>query len=76
MCLAIPHKVIELTENTSGIIEVGRMYQQINLALIPEVRVGDWVLVYCGTATAKVDEDEAGEILRLFEEISQYDPIH
>ena len=75
MCLAIPYKVLEITEHGTGIIEIGGLWQEISIALVPEVNVGDWVLAYCGTATTAVDEEEAKEILNLFEEISRYDPI-
>ena len=71
MCLAIPYKVLEITERRTGIIEIGSLRQEITLALIPDVNVGDWVLVYCGAATTKVDEEEAGEILNLFQEIAE-----
>ena len=38
--------------------------------MVPEVKAGDYVLVYLGAATTKVEEDEAAEIVRLHQEIA------
>ena len=71
MCLAIPHKVIEVNENGKAQIEVDGARQEIGLLLVPEVKVGDYVLVYLGFATAKIEEDEAMEVMRLYQEIAE-----
>ena len=70
MCLAIPHQLIEITEEGSGLIEIGGLRQEIGLALVPEAEAGDWVLAYCGMATCRIDPKEASKILSLYHEIS------
>ena len=51
-------------------IEADGLVQRTNLMLVPQARLGDFVLVHAGFAIAVVDRDEAAERLRLFEEIS------
>lgn len=70
MCVAIPYKVLEVSDNEQAQIEVGGTRQQVSLALVPEVKVGDWVLVNLGSVVAKIDEDEAKEIINLYREIA------
>ena len=70
MCVAIPYKVLEVSDNEQAQIEVGGTRQQVSLALVPEVKVGDWVLVNLGSVVAKIDEDEAKEIISLYREIA------
>jgi len=70
MCVAIPHKVIEIKESGQAQIEVGGTRQEISVLLVPEVEVGDYVIVYLGFATAKIEEEEAVEVIRLFQEIA------
>ena len=71
MCLAIPYKVLEVNENGRAEIEVGGTRQQISTLLVPEVKAGDYVLAYLGFATAKIEEDEAIEVMRLYQEIAE-----
>ena len=70
-CLAIPYKVVEVNENDRAEIEVGGTRQEISLLLVPEVKAGDYVLVYLGCATARIEEDEAMEVMRLYQEIAE-----
>ena len=71
MCLAIPYKVLEVNENGRAEIEVGGTRQEISTLLVPEVKAGDYVLAYLGFATAKIEEDEAIEVMRLYQEIAE-----
>jgi hydrogenase expression/formation protein HypC len=68
MCLAVPGKIIELTEDEPlarlGKVDFGGMVKTINLSLVPEAGLGDYVLVHVGVAIGRVDEREA---LRVFE---------
>ena len=71
MCLAIPVKVVEVKENSRANIDVAGKRQEISLQLLPEVRVGDYVLVNLGCAVAKLDEDEARKSLEIWQEIAR-----
>jgi len=68
MCLAIP-TLIKSIEGTTARAEIGGVERIVSLALTPEARVGDYVLIHTGFAINVIDEEEALETLDLFEEI-------
>ncbi|MEW5976972.1 MAG: HypC/HybG/HupF family hydrogenase formation chaperone [Acidobacteriota bacterium] len=74
MCLAVPGKVVEIEE--AGEMRMGRasfggVVKQVCLAYLPDVQVGDYVMVHVGFALSKVDEQEAARTYRLLEELNQ-----
>jgi len=71
MCVAIPYQVVEVKENSWAEIEIAGARHKVSLALVPEVNAGDWVLVNLGTVIAKIEEDEAKEIINLYKEIAE-----
>ncbi len=64
MCLAIPMKVIEINGEIAK-AEVDGVVRQARLDLLPEVVVGDYVLIHAGLAIARVDAQAAEETLEL-----------
>ena len=62
MCLAIPGRIVAIEANGEAVIDVGGVRQKISLLLLPETRLGDYVLVHTGFALSRVDEDEAARI--------------
>jgi hydrogenase expression/formation protein HypC len=68
MCLGIPVKIISL-DGTTGVSEFGGVKRAVDLRLLQEVRVGDWVVVHAGFAIQHLDESEAAETLRILEEM-------
>ena len=69
MCLAIPALVTAIEGNEAD-VEIGGISRRISLMLTPEVKVGDYVLLHTGYAISVIDEEEAKESLKLFEEIA------
>ena len=57
MCLAFPAKVIEIKESLATIEHSG-IKRSASLMLLPEAKVGDYVLVHAGFAMQIVDEEE------------------
>jgi hydrogenase expression/formation protein HypC len=74
MCLAIPGRVVEMVDEAGGVakVEVGGVRRNVNVELLDNVRVGDYVLIHVGFALSKVDEHEATKTLRLLEELGAY----
>ncbi|MGE5327972.1 MAG: HypC/HybG/HupF family hydrogenase formation chaperone [Deltaproteobacteria bacterium] len=68
MCVAVPGKVISKTEKTAVLDFMG-VQKEVSIELLKDVREGDYLLVHAGCAIQKVEEEEAVEILSLFEEI-------
>lgn len=62
MCLAIPGKVIEINRSSllvMGKVDFAGIQKDVCLAWLPEVKVGDYVIVHVGFAISKIDEEEA-----------------
>lgn len=76
MCLAIPGKVVSISGDDPltrmGRIDFSGVIKQASLAYVPEVRIGDYVIVHVGFALSKVDEDEAQKV---FEYLRQMDGL-
>jgi hydrogenase expression/formation protein HypC len=69
MCLAIPMKVVEL-EGSFGKVEAEGVRRKVSLQLLPDVNLGDYVLVHAGFAIEKIDEQEAKRTLDLLAELA------
>ena len=65
MCLAIPGKLLSINTHPeddtlrSGKVSFGGILKEVNLSLVPEANVGDYVLVHVGVALSVVNEEEA-----------------
>lgn len=64
MCLAIPGQIISIQSNTdnnfrAGKVSFGGIVKEINLCMVPEAAVDDYVLVHAGVAISRIDEKEA-----------------
>jgi hydrogenase expression/formation protein HypC len=71
MCLALPARVVELLDAEQAIVDLGGVRKSISIALVPETRVGDYVVVHVGHAIGMLDEDEAQATLALFAELAR-----
>ena len=76
MCLAIPGKVERIIGDDPitrmGRINFGGVVKEASLAYVPEVDVGDYVIVHVGFALSKVDEAEAQKV---FEYLKRMDEL-
>ena len=68
MCLAVPAR-IERIEGQRGTVAQEGNRTEVILALAPEAKVGDWVLVHAGYAIAVLDPEEARETYELLREL-------
>jgi hydrogenase expression/formation protein HypC len=75
MCLAVPGKVLSIEPNeigmTMGRVSFGGITKEVCLAYVPEVSVGDYVVVHVGFAISRLDEHEALETFRLLERMGE-----
>ncbi|MBM4285254.1 MAG: HypC/HybG/HupF family hydrogenase formation chaperone [Deltaproteobacteria bacterium] len=69
MCLAIPMKVMEI-EGEIAVAEVDGVVRRARLDLLPEVEVGDYILVHAGLAIARVDARAAEETLTILRQLA------
>lgn len=70
MCLAVPMR-IEAIDGSTGLAEIGGVRQDVSLAILPDTRVGDYVIVHAGFAIERLDEAEALRTLEAFHELEE-----
>lgn len=68
MCLAIPMKVKKIKGDFAE-VESGRLIRTINIQMLTDIKVGDYVVVHAGFAIERLDPDKAKDTLRLINEI-------
>jgi hydrogenase expression/formation protein HypC len=73
MCLAIPGKVVSISGDDPltrmGKVNFSGIVKEACLAYVPEVKVGDYVIIHVGFALSKVDEAEAQKIFGYLKEM-------
>jgi hydrogenase expression/formation protein HypC len=73
MCLAIPGKIERISGDDPltrmGKVNFGGILKEVCLAYVPEVKVGDYVIVHVGFALSKVDEHEASKIFEYLKQM-------
>ncbi len=75
MCLAIPSKVVSIKDDM-GTVKVGGIERKVSFMLLPEVKIGDYVIVHAGFALQRLDPEEAKISLDLmYEYIEKADTL-
>ncbi len=72
MCLAIPGKILEIDNSRPlkmGKVDFGGIVKEICLEYLPEVAIGQYVIVHVGFAISTLDEEEALSTIKLLNEI-------
>jgi hydrogenase expression/formation protein HypC len=82
MCLGIPAKVVEISSSDEGGVrrkakaDFGGVAREIDISLVDDVNVGDYVIVHAGFAIETMDEEEALESIKLWSElIEKYEDL-
>ena len=75
MCLAVPGKIVSIDDVDpllrSGRVDFAGVVKQVNLAYVPEARIGDYVLVHVGFAINTIDESEARQVFEHLREMGE-----
>lgn len=71
MCLAVPMRITELRDGGGGVCELESVSYEVDLSLIQDPRVDEFVIVHAGFAIEKLDLEEANSRLKLFEELAE-----
>ena len=73
MCLAVPGKVVSIDERNPELkmakVNFSGVSKEVCVQWLPDVQVGDYVLVHVGFALNKIDEKDAEETLRILREM-------
>lgn len=80
MCLVILGKFVVIIEEFDEIFCIGKVLfdgimKKVNLMMVLEVKVGDYVFVYVGVVIQVVDEVEVWEIFDLFKKMGEFDEL-
>lgn len=68
MCLAVPSKVIEISDHM-GVVDTDGVKREVSLLLLDDVKVNDYVIIHAGFAINKIDETEAEATLKILREV-------
>ena len=76
MCLGVPGKVLEIEDNSLGMamgkVDFDGITKEVCLAYVPEVQIGDYVIVHVGFAISKIDPDEARKVFETLREMDEW----
>ncbi len=71
MCLAVPGKIISISEENglrTAKVSFGGAIKDINIQWLPEAKTGDYILAHVGTGLSIIDEEEAEEAVKTAKE--------
>jgi hydrogenase expression/formation protein HypC len=77
MCLAIPGLVLSISDDPPdaikrvGQVKFGGITKEVNMAYVPEARVGDYVIVHVGFAISTLNEIEANRVFEYLREMDE-----
>ncbi len=75
MCLGIPGRIVSIEGDDpvylKGKVEFGKIAKEVSLAYVPDVAIGDYVIVHAGFAISEIDEEEAREVFRMIKELDE-----
>jgi hydrogenase expression/formation protein HypC len=78
MCLGIPGKVVQTYREHDvlmGKVDFGGVFKRVCLEHVPDVGIGDYVVVHVGFALQKIDEVEARRVFKFLDEMKQLDEL-
>lgn len=79
MCLGVPGRIESISNEDpimrTGKVSFGGIFKEVNLAYVPDAKVGDYVVVHVGFAISRLDEREANRVFEYLDQIEQLDEI-
>ncbi|MGV6844692.1 MAG: HypC/HybG/HupF family hydrogenase formation chaperone [Lutibacter sp.] len=80
MCLSIPGKLVEITKELDATFRFGKVsfdgiLKEVSLTLVPEAKVGDYVLVHVGAAISIIDEEEAKKTFDILKQLDELNDL-
>lgn len=81
MCLAIPGQIKAIPDSFDETFRVakvsfGGITKDVNLSMLPEAKVGDYVLVHVGLAIGIVDEEEARKTFSYLKQVGELEELN
>ncbi|MEK6794503.1 MAG: HypC/HybG/HupF family hydrogenase formation chaperone [Spirochaetota bacterium] len=69
MCYSVPCQVKRLIGDDRGVVDIGGVEQEVVTKLVPDIAVGEYVLIHAGYAIERIDEAMAKETLDIMRSI-------
>jgi hydrogenase expression/formation protein HypC len=73
MCLAVPGKLTDISNADpvmrTGHVSFGDISKEVNLACVPEAKIGDYLIVHVGFAISILDEEDAKRVLETLDQL-------
>ena len=70
MCIAAPAQIVKIDKEENVLYaDFGGARQAAKMDLLPDVEIGDYVLIHAGYAIEKLSEEAAKESLEAWEEL-------
>jgi hydrogenase expression/formation protein HypC len=70
MCLGIPARIVKI-EGDTATVSYGSLSGRASISLVPDVRVGDYIIIHAGFGIEKLEPADAEETLRVLREIGE-----
>ncbi len=71
MCLAIPMKIVSIDDSAQALADLEGLQYQVDLSLIKDPQIGDYVIVHAGFAIERLDQEEARTRIELFRQMAE-----
>ncbi len=71
MCLATPMEIIKIINKERAIVKQANVEAEVDISLLENVKIGDYVIVHAGFAIEILDLEEANERLKLFSKLAE-----
>ena len=79
MCLGIPGKVVEIKQQEDellmGKVSFGGLEKEVCLSYVPDVEIGNYVVVHVGFAISIIDESEAKQVFTYLEQMGETEEL-
>lgn len=66
--MAVPMRLVEIREGAQGVADLAGSRQVVDLSLVEDARLGDYLIVHAGFAIETLDQAEAEATLAMFRE--------
>jgi len=72
MCLGVVGRIEEIKEDNLAVAEIMGVRREISVVLVPEIKVGEYVMIHAGFAINPIDEEAAKETEDILKEVLMY----
>ncbi|MCL4371286.1 MAG: HypC/HybG/HupF family hydrogenase formation chaperone [Chloroflexi bacterium] len=73
MCLAVPARITRI-EGNRATVDVAGVVREASIMMLPDAKVGEYVIIHAGYAIERLDEEEARRTIDLFRQMEALGP--